>query len=145
MIFLINKKWLVVICHRRMFEIYHNENHDIAIAMSPSRADPILPWLGLFKYLNQCHWPGWEYLYIYILEIINLENLDGTGGGFGTRAWQYFFFPFLLPFSLSFLPCIEMEININIKHPTGKCELSRVQRSEWLPLTLGRECRGNDI
>ena len=31
------------------------ENHDIAIAMSPSRADPVLPWLGLFKYLNQCH------------------------------------------------------------------------------------------
>ena len=34
--------------------IYH-ENHDIAIAMSPSRADPVLPWLGVFKYLNQCH------------------------------------------------------------------------------------------
>ena len=26
-----------------------NENHDIAIAMSPSRADPVLPWLGVFK------------------------------------------------------------------------------------------------
>ena len=43
-----------------------NENHDIAIAMSPSRADPVLPWLGLFKYLNQCHCPGWRYLNIYI-------------------------------------------------------------------------------
>ena len=35
--------------------IYVYENHDIAIAMSPSRADPVLPWLGVFKYLNQCH------------------------------------------------------------------------------------------
>ena len=41
--------------------IYINENHDIAIAMSPSRADPVLGLnillhcLGLFKYLNQCH------------------------------------------------------------------------------------------
>jgi len=34
--------------------------------MSPSRADPVLPWLGVFKYLNQCHCPGWEYLNIYI-------------------------------------------------------------------------------
>ena len=49
------------------------ENHDIASAMSPSRADPVLGLnillhcLWLFKYLNilnQCHWPGWEYLYI---------------------------------------------------------------------------------
>ena len=24
-------------------ELYSNENHDIAIAMSPSRADPVLP------------------------------------------------------------------------------------------------------
>ena len=41
--------------------IYTDENHDIAIAMSPSRADPVLGLnillhcLGLFKYLNQCH------------------------------------------------------------------------------------------
>ena len=27
---------------------------------------PCLPWLGLFKYLNQCHCPGWRYLNIYI-------------------------------------------------------------------------------
>jgi len=44
----------------------NNENHDIAIAMSPSRADPVLPWLGLFKYLNICHCPGWRLLNIYI-------------------------------------------------------------------------------
>ena len=42
------------------------ENHDIAIVMSPSRADPVLPWLGVFKYLYQCLSPGWEYLNIYI-------------------------------------------------------------------------------
>ena len=47
-----------------------HENHDIAIAMSSSRADPVLGkniqlgWLGVFKYLNQCHCPGWEYLNI---------------------------------------------------------------------------------
>ena len=23
-----------------------------------------LPWLGVFKYINQCHCPGWEYLNI---------------------------------------------------------------------------------
>ena len=47
-----------------------NENHDIAIAMSSSRAVPVLGlnilqgWLEVFKYLNQWHWPGWEYLNI---------------------------------------------------------------------------------
>ena len=46
--------------------IIQYENHDIAIAMSPFRADPVLPWLGLFKYLKQCHCPGWRYLNIYI-------------------------------------------------------------------------------
>ena len=51
---------------RKPLEICYNENHDIAIAMSPSRADPVLPWLGLFKYLNQCYCPGWRYLNIYI-------------------------------------------------------------------------------
>ena len=40
------------------------ENHDIAIAMSPSRADPVLPWLGVFKYLNQSHCTVWGYLNI---------------------------------------------------------------------------------
>ena len=60
-----------------------NENYDIAIAMSSSLADPVLgqcpgwgylniyismplPWLGVFKYLIQCHCPGWRYLNIYI-------------------------------------------------------------------------------
>ena len=42
------------------------ENHDIAIAMSPSRADPALPWLGVFKCLIQCYCTGWGYLNIYI-------------------------------------------------------------------------------
>ena len=55
------------------FIIY--ENHDIAIAMSPSRAYPVLPWLGLFKYLNQCHCPGWRYLNIYI----SVTALAGVG------------------------------------------------------------------
>ena len=41
-----------------------NENHDIAIAMSPSRADPVLPWLGVFKCLIQCYCTGWGYLNI---------------------------------------------------------------------------------
>ena len=40
--------------HSFLFILNFNEyeNHDIAIAMSPSRADPVLPWLGVFKYLN---------------------------------------------------------------------------------------------
>ena len=44
--------------------IYCYENHNIAIAMSPSRADSVLPWLGVFIYLNQCHCLGWGYLNI---------------------------------------------------------------------------------
>ena len=40
------------------------EIHDIAIAMSPSCADPVLPWLGVFKYLNQSHCTVWGYLNI---------------------------------------------------------------------------------
>ena len=44
--------------------IFIHENHNIAIAMSSSRADPVLPWLGVFKYLNQCHCPDLEYLNI---------------------------------------------------------------------------------
>ena len=59
------------------------ENHDIAIAMSSSRADPILglnilrgglegfksmpqPWLEVFKCLIQSHCTGWGYLNVYI-------------------------------------------------------------------------------
>ena len=44
--------------------IYFNENHNIAIAMSSSCADPMLGlnilqgWLEEFKYLNQCHCPS---------------------------------------------------------------------------------------
>ena len=41
---------------------YQNENHDIAIAMSSSRADPVLPWLGVFKCLYQSHCTDWGYL-----------------------------------------------------------------------------------
>ena len=48
---------------------YHwNENHDIAVAMSSSLADSVLGlnilqgWLEGFKYSNQNHCPGWEYL-----------------------------------------------------------------------------------
>ena len=41
-----------------------HENHDIAIAMSPSRADPVLPWLGVFKCLYQSHCTDWGYLNI---------------------------------------------------------------------------------
>ena len=44
--------------------LYYYENHDIAIAMSPSRADHVLPWLGVFKYLNQSHCTVWGYLNI---------------------------------------------------------------------------------
>ena len=46
---------IITIGGNLMVSIIVDENHDIAIAMSPSRADPVLPWLGLFKYLNQCH------------------------------------------------------------------------------------------
>ena len=44
--------------------ISFNENHDIAVAMSPSRADPVLPWLGVFKCLYQSHCTVWGYLNI---------------------------------------------------------------------------------
>ena len=44
--------------------ILEYENHDIAIAMSPSRADPVLPWLGVFKFLYQSHCTDWGYLNI---------------------------------------------------------------------------------
>ena len=37
-----------------LFVFYIYENHDIAIAMSPSRADPVL------------HCTGWVYLHVYI-------------------------------------------------------------------------------
>ena len=53
-------------------QLYVNENHDIAIAMSSSRADHVmgqnilLGWLGVFKYLNQCHCTGLGYLNIKI-------------------------------------------------------------------------------
>ena len=53
---------------QNVFNFILDENHDIAIAMSSSRADPVLGkniqlgWLGVFKYLNQCHFPGWENL-----------------------------------------------------------------------------------
>ena len=40
------------------------ENHDIAIAMAPSCADPVLPWLGVFKCLIQCYCTVWGYLNI---------------------------------------------------------------------------------
>ena len=48
----------------KISEILVNENHDIAIAMSPSRADPVLPWLGVFKCLIQCYCTVWGYLNI---------------------------------------------------------------------------------
>ena len=52
-----------------LFEVYFlciisNENHNIPIAMSPSRADPVLPWLGVFKCLYHSHCTVWGYLII---------------------------------------------------------------------------------
>ena len=46
------------LCNRDVWTLIY-ENHDIAIAMSSSRADPllglnILSWLVVFKYINQC-------------------------------------------------------------------------------------------
>ena len=47
--------------------IYY-ENHDITIAMSSSRADPVLGlnilqgWLGVFKYSYQSYCTGWGHL-----------------------------------------------------------------------------------
>ena len=40
------------------------ENQDIAIALSSCRADPVLPWLGIFKCLYQGHCTVWGYLNI---------------------------------------------------------------------------------
>ena len=42
------------------------ENHDIAIAMSPSRADHVLPWLGVFKCLYQSYCTEWGHLNVYV-------------------------------------------------------------------------------
>ena len=42
--------------------LYTNENHDITIAMSSSGADPVLPWLGVFKCLYQSHCTDWGHL-----------------------------------------------------------------------------------
>ena len=39
-----------------------HENHNIAIAMSSSRADPVLPWLGVFKCFYQSHCTDWGHL-----------------------------------------------------------------------------------
>ena len=44
-----------------------NENHDIAIAMSSFRADPVLPWLGVFKCLyQQSHCTDWGHFNVFI-------------------------------------------------------------------------------
>ena len=57
-------------CFKKTYTVYIlvdfivYENHDIAIAMSPSRADPVLPWLGVFKCLYQSHCTDWGYLNI---------------------------------------------------------------------------------
>ena len=53
-----NNSWIKILLYTK------NENHDIAIAMSPSRADPVLPWLGVFKCLYQGHCTVWGYLNI---------------------------------------------------------------------------------
>ena len=43
-----------------------------------------LPWLGVFKYLNQCHCFGWEYLNVYfsVTDLalgIQIRNDEMTG------------------------------------------------------------------
>ena len=53
----------IIDCYLCPVEILMNENHDIAIAMSSSRA-VLLPWLGVFNYINHFHCPGWGYLNI---------------------------------------------------------------------------------
>ena len=53
-----NNSWIKILLYTK------NENHDIAIVMSPSRADPVLPWLGVFKCLYQGHCTVWGYLNI---------------------------------------------------------------------------------
>ena len=68
-----NNKYIILIQQKNNIKIprgysqsFIDENHDIANAMSPSRADPLLPWLGVFKCLIQCYCTGWGYLNIYI-------------------------------------------------------------------------------
>ena len=90
---------------------YIYENHNIAIAMSSSRAESLLwlnilsfwafcrdlnikilatalargikiyksiplHWLGLFKYLNQCHCTGWWHLNVYISHCTAIMRLQ---------------------------------------------------------------------
>ena len=57
----------IFLYHITEFDIYiFNENHDIAIAMSSSHADPVLGlnilhhWLGVFKYLKSESLPWLE-------------------------------------------------------------------------------------
>ena len=45
----------IVFANKKVFEIMIDENCDIAIAMSPSCADPVLGW----NILSYC--PGWGY------------------------------------------------------------------------------------
>ena len=46
----------------KRWSLLFHENHDIAIAMSSSRADPVLPWLGVFKCFYQSHCTDWGHL-----------------------------------------------------------------------------------
>ena len=55
---------IILETQKNMYTLFRYENHDIAIAMSPSRADPVLPWLGVFKCLYQSHCTDWGYLNI---------------------------------------------------------------------------------
>ena len=49
-----------------MINYLHHENHNIAITMSSSCADPVLPWLGVFKCLYQSHCTDWGHLNVFI-------------------------------------------------------------------------------
>jgi len=47
-----------------LFPIVNYENHDIAIAMSPSCADPVLPWLCVF------------FIYLFLFMVDHLNDKD---------------------------------------------------------------------
>ena len=62
---------------KKVDDIIRYENRDIAIAMSSSRADPVLPWLGVFKCLYQSHCTDWGHLNVKFRQPMR-ELGDGT-------------------------------------------------------------------
>ena len=72
-----------------------NENHDINSAMFPSHADPILPWLGVIKFLYQSHCTNWGHLnaYISIIQPYAFLNLKSPLSLAAEEAAMIYFTP----------------------------------------------------